>query len=744
MSLFSFPDQTIPESKKDKDWHAEHAKSFVDYTTSNTYYRGQRQQMLKYYRAYLADLSEKEQKLIRTITCPYGHDLGMEFIVYPLVEMKVEQLVGEFMQRPLKRKVYVKNKKGKNAKLEKKSSMIAESFMRQMAKDMEKSLGFEPKTQNPDVELPQEIQEQEEMEVKVIAEEVGQDLLDYFLDVRREGEKFKDVIRDYFICDRGHFTLDEENGHPTIRGVHPLNCEHDLDPYKNIQDDHMYFYESYMMTEDQIYNNHTLTREEKEQLNSLFSSIRGDSTTDDQYDTNTISTSINYDGWIDNSSDIARLRCVKLIWKSRRKIKFRVSINQKTGKEILKRLPDNYKKRKNDKIKQIEVEDPRFVLMAGPELVLEYGRMDERYSHMDSPKTCKLPVVSLVRQNKVGSSKIRSVAAKLYQLQMFASEILYEFRLAVKRSGGRVLVYDTAQTPKQFNKGSHDSALNQVMHHVKKDQMLFINSKDKAAQRAASFNQFTSLDLSNKGQLQDLLGALAFIEDLADKFTGLSPERQGQVGQYQTATGVDSAVRGSTARTEVFFTPFDEFVVSTLEKVLMKAKKTYQKGEVIDYVLGDFKSKFLVLFDEFFDADLGLYIADSRKEAERARKIDEAAQLALANPTGPEMVMGLIEIFEGETASEKKAVFANILKSLEKVKEQNREAEAEQNRLAQEALAKKEEDDRNLTREGHQKDIDVALIYANNKADDTREKNASAERIKAAELASQRVQDNKE
>jgi hypothetical protein len=232
-----------------------------------------------------------------------------------------------------------------------------------------------------------------------------------------------------------------------------------------------------------------------------------------------------------------------------------------------------------------------------------------------------------------------------------------------------------------------------------------------------------------------LFNGLAIIENLADKFVGISPERQGDVNQYQTATGTDKAIRGSFARTEVIFTPFDEFVQSLLEKVLLKGKHDYEKGEVIHYIFGEMKTKFLKLFDDFFLADYGMYLSDAKKDKEASDRIDRAAELALGNANTPEMIMGLIDIFDKETASEKKKVFQKMLNAMEKIRQESIKAAQEQQKALMQQEAEKQELDLLKSREGNETEIDVANIYVKGKGYGDALKSSSAERIKAAELA---------
>ena len=736
MSLTSLPDQTIAESLKTKEWHMEHAMSYATFSITDNY-NDQRREMLKLYRAYNAELSIEETELIKATTCPHGAYLGVEYIVYPLIQSKIEQIVGEFTQRPLRRKAYVIDKKSKNKKFEQKLEMISEEIMREINGALQQNLGFTPETQNPQMEIPENI---EEHDFKTTAEEVADGLLKIFLDVRKEKNKFKQHIVDYCICDRTHGVLDKKHGYTTVRKVHPLDCDYDLDPYKAVQDNHDYFFENYYLTQNEIYNSYPqLTQAEKEKVKEFFEAISDtDSTT---HQSQELTTSQKYNGWFQTSNKVHRMRLISAMWKSRKRVAIKVNKN-KDNREFYKKVDEDYKERNNDKIEYIDGEMPRFVIMLGPDICLDWGVMEKRYSYVDDPFTCHLPVVSIVRDNTVGTSLIKSIAAKLYQLQSMASEVLFEIRVALKSAGdSRVLVYDSAQTPKEFTKGGYEAGLNRVMHHIKKDKLMIINSKQKG--QTGTFNQFTSLDLSQKGAVQDLFNGLAIIEDLASKFTGISPEREGDIGQYQTATGVDKAIRGSAARTEVIFSPFDEFIQALLEKVILRGKHDYEKGEVIHYIFGEMKTKFLTLFEDFFLADFGIYLSDARKDKEAADRIDRAAEMALSNSNTPEMVMGLIEVFEGDSANEKKKVFQRMLDAMDKIRQEQQQAQqqAEQQKLQAEMQDK--EANRGVSLKGQDKDRDVAKIYVQGKGMDTAMKNRSAEIIKAADLAQKRNEENK-
>lgn len=738
MSTYSFPDQTIAENKKDEQWHKDHIINYVSYSDSDS--DPVKKEMLKYFRAYQGELNEEEQELTKSITCPGGIDLGQEYIVYPLIQSKIEQMVGEFSLRPIRRKSYVIDKKNQSKKLQEKVKMASEEIMREITKELEGSLGFKPQTENPEMELPKDIEEFFEKDHKMICEEVSDSLLRLFLDVNKQKAKFKDLFTQYSIVDRAHAVLDKIDGHTNLRSVHALDADTDIDPYKVVQDDHEFFFENYYLTQNEIFNSFQLNNTQKDEIKALFKQMEDgfDPDNDSNY-RDELEISTNNKGWFRTSNKTHRLRVVWLRWKSRQRTSIKISKN-KEGKVFHKKLNPDYKERKKDVIKHIDKEMPRFCIMIGPDLCLDYGLEKDRYSRIDSPWHCYLPIVSIIRDNTVGSSKIKSVAAKLYQLQQMASEILFELRLAYKSAGdSRALVYDASQMPKSF---ASQGGIKRVVHHLKKDKLLIINSKDKQGKN--SFNQFTSLDLSQKGAVNDLIAGLAFIDDLASKFVGISPEREGNVGQYQTATGTDKAIRGSAARTEIIYTPFDDFIQTVLERAIMKMQKDYHESQVIQYVFGEMKTKFITIFKEFFSADLGVYLADGRKDKEASERIERAAELAIQSTNSPEMMEGLIEIFEGESASEKKATFRRILNEIAEIREANQKAAQEQFAAEQEAKARKDEGDAQLTREGHQKDIQVAQIYKESEAEKTLQNNLTKERVEAAKIGAQNEKNRKE
>ena len=155
---------------------------------------------------------------------------------------------------------------------------------------------------------------------------------------------------------------------------------------------------------------------------------------------------------------------------------------------------------------------------------------------------------------------------------------------------------------------------------------------------------------------------------------------------------------------------------------------------MFSYFGGDAQQKFLQIFPDFFIDDLGVYIGDNRKEYERKKRVDDMAGQTFGNAQSPDLLLDLIRIWNADSSTEAEAVLRKGIKALEKMREENNKNAQAQAQAQAQADAKKAEDEAQLKREGYEKDIKVATIYANNKADEINTKEAAANLRKMAEI----------
>lgn len=747
---FELPNQRIPESEWTKKLYLDHANRMIEFISNKTL-SSKNEVIAKLYRVYNCELSPKEEEVNKALTEQYGFDLGVEYVVYPLAEMLVDQLVGEYLSIPAKKKMYSINKEAINKRLDEKVKYVSEDIFRKENEALEGELGFKPETENPEIDLPDDIEYFFNKEYKTLSEELSDDIIVHFLEVLKEKRKIKTLLQDFLIGEQATALIDEKDGHPTIMRTKYDETYIDLNPDEEIQSDINVFAFFPLLTKNEILNKYPLKDETLKKVDDIFNRMQKNQLLDDAFnfskdgvdrvDYNNCKKGVSYRGWNDTNST-HRLRALIMKWKSRKEIRAKVHVDKRTGKEIFTLLKKDYKPRRRDNIKKVTIEVIREIEMLGPEIILRYGECKERMSYIDNNKKVNLPVVALRGRNTMYSSEIRSVVAKVAPLQKMASDILFELRLAIKANNGRVLVYDTSQIPKQFLETYGKSkALNRMLHHIKKDKVILLNSKDKNARN--TFNQFTSLDLSNRGLTQDLINSLMLMEDLGKKFVGITKERQGEVDQYQTKGGTDRAVIASNARTEVYFNPFDEFYQSLLNKVLVKSKSVYKTGQTFAYVFGDLMTKFLTIFQEFFNVDIGMYIGDRFKDKRDKEIIDQAAVQALGNATDKELILDLINVLEADHASESKAILEKGLKAFETLQAENSKALQAQEEAKMAHEKEKMVHEKDLQESKNINNIKVAQVYANNKTFNDEQKRSSEELIAAAKIESDILKNEK-
>ncbi len=720
--MYNFPDQTIPESKKDEKWHAQHVIDFVSFSKTSAF-EEDRIELERLYFAYAAKIHPVEENIIKSmITERYCNtNLGPSYDIYPLIENTIDQLIGDYRLRPLRLYALTQNPDAITAKLDEMFDAFMEKIMRKAHKELADEEGLEIPTENPDMELPDEEGEDFFKNYRTKSEEITEKILYFLLIIKKEKEKIYEALLHYLITGKVSVVMVEKDGHPSINVIHPLNYSIDVNPKEVVQDNPQYFAYNEFMSINDIFNNYDLTKKQKEIINN-YAGFAAPNNLRGKIDS----------GWFSkaSSSDNLRINVVTLIWKSRIKKKFIKFINSQNNEEM-KIISDDYSVRKRDKIVELEIENIRHCTMIGPDLVLEYGTQEGQLKAIGAPKKRFLHVVEINSNNRTGMNTIRSVAKKIKFLQDYASEILYEIKIAMRQVDGGILVYDLANIPKEWMKLGLNNAIEKVNYSIKKDRVAYINTADKRSNSYAS-----SVNISQKNRIGELTALLALIESLAEKISGINGAKKGDNADY-TKTGVAQMnLLQATARIENIYGPFDTFVEKFLERIVLKAQHFYKKNQIINYYAGDNSLKFLEVKEDFFYDDLGITLSDPRKEMESKELIDNAAAQMLPNAQDPNMILELIKIHMNDSASDSIAILEKGIEQMNKAREERERAAAEQEQARLQAEADDKQQERDLKREGYQKDIDVAYIYADNKVQSDRIKEANNNLRKAAELES--------
>lgn len=718
--LYNFPDQTIPNSEKTEEWHKKHITEWVTYASASNYSNDKLELERLYYAATAQIHPYDEQIIKKTITERFCDvNLGPQYDIYPLIEYTLDQLMGDYRLRPLRYYALVQNKEAIIAKLDEMYEAFLEKIMRKLHKEIEEEEGMSIPTEHPDMEIPEDDDENFFDNYRTASEKQAESILYFLLVIKKEKEIIYQALLHYLIAGSVSLIMGKKDGHPTIKIGHPLYTHYDVDPHNMINDNTQYYVYTEMMGMNEIFNTCNLTKDQKKVVQNYAG----------MYGASNLRGTVN-DYWFEKAGRDSglRVRNVTLLWKSRTKAKFKRFYNS-FGNEEMKILPEDYKVRKNDDIVEVEIEDIRHCTMIGPDLVLEYGSQEDQLKAMGDKKKRFINVLCLNTNNKTGTNVIRSVAKKLKFLQDYASEILYELKLAIRSVDGGVMVYDSSNIPKEWMKLGFNKAIEMVNLTIKRDRMMIINSADKKSNNYAS-----AVNISQKSRIQDLMNSLALIETLAAKISGNNGAKSGDQADYTKSGVAQMNLLQANARIENTYGIFDSFVEKFLERIVLFAQNTYKAGDVYNYYNGDRGLEFLQIMPEVFMDDMGITLSDPRKELQAKEIIDRAAEMTLPNTQDPEMFLELIKIHMSDSASEAIEIFERAVEQMKKAAEERQQQAIQAQQQQAEAINAKTEAEITKSREGNQTEIAVANIYADNKTQDTNTKEINANLRKAAEI----------
>jgi hypothetical protein len=107
--------------------------------------------------------------------------------------------------------------------------------------------------------------------------------------------------------------------------------------------------------------------------------------------------------------------------------------------------------------------------------------------------------------------------------------VWYRLELAMSRDKGKVALIDVTQIPKDMG-----IDVNKWMHYLGALGVAFINPYEEGwdipgreGGKPSQFNQFQSWDLSMSNVIDQYVNLMAKIEDMVQKITGITPQRQG-------------------------------------------------------------------------------------------------------------------------------------------------------------------------------------------------------------------------
>jgi hypothetical protein len=594
-----FPRQSIPESEKDIDWHRKNIDAILKYHTYNKGYLHVRKNDHENYMIVNGDFDHKQ---FEYVTDMYGITAPARLVNYPIILPKLDLLAGELISQALQYTVNVTNRNAIRRKNEKRIQVAAEVVLKPIRREIEKAIGMPIPDEELGQEVPEDVDAYTKMKFRDHVEEMVYTGLSYCTQKWGLESVFKRGFYDLGITGKEFYRVYIKNGDPYAERVDPRSMIYDMDSDKeNIKDGKFAGVENWYtvneildmykfhLTEDQIKEIEEYERQDTYWYN----------------DQNSV-----FESYIHSEGEQLKVRVVDVQWRSLRTVKYKVSPNKyDPEQDYYKRVKDDYKPKKNEKIVSKVVNDVRQGVKIGHEMVIKWGRKPNQVRYEENYSNTQLDFFGVVRNNFNG--KTLSVVDSLKNIQILYNIVMYQIELALARSGSKAIVYDVSQKPKKV-------PLEDVMYHAKNSGLILINSRQEGM---SNFNQFQSIDFTLSQSVAQMINLKAMLEDTADKLTGISAARAGVTKSGDLVGVTERNVMQSTLITAPLFDLHYQVVGDVLQGMSNLMKTAWANEGRMANVFGDmgmqtFKIDKSIALDEY-----GIFIENSGREVQRKQSM---------------------------------------------------------------------------------------------------------------------------
>jgi hypothetical protein len=198
-----------------------------------------------------------------------------------------------------------------------------------------------------------------------------------------------------------------------------------------------------------------------------------------------------------------------------------------------------------------------------------------------------------------------------------------------------------------------------------------------------------------------------------EKISGVSRQRQGEIGAYEGKASSQQAILQSSHITEDLFRKFERMEQRDFQALLDYSKEAWITGKRGMFVLPDGTTDFLDINSlQHMESNYGIFVSDAGKDQEKLQNIKGLTQAMMQNGAKPG---DIAEMLDSDS-------FTQIKKNLKIADKANAELEQAQQEAQQQMQQQQLEaqqmqlEAENLEREkDRQKDIEIALISAESK-----------------------------
>lgn len=309
------------------------------------------------------------------------------------------------------------------------------------------------------------------------------------------------------------------------------------------------------------------------------------------------------------------------------------------------------------------------------------GPLKYQFKGDNSLYGCKLPVEGAVFNDR--NTRSTSLVDLTKPFQIGYNIVNNQIADILVDELGTVIMLDQNALPRHsMNEDWGKNNLAKAYVAMKNFSMLPLDTSITNTENALNFQHFQVMNLEQTQRMLSRIQMANYFKQQCFEVIGITPQRLGQqIGQTDTATGVEQAVAGSYAQTETYFTNHSDYLMPRVHQMRTDLAQYYQSRKPsvrLQYMTSnDEKVNFEMNGTDLLLRDLNIYCTT---KANHRAIVEQMKQLVMNNNTTGASIFDLGNIMQSDSLAE----LNHTLKATEKKSNDIRNQEAQsQERLKQ-------------------------------------------------------------
>lgn len=724
----SLPPQRVPRSKKNKEWQKASVDAILSMADSSDFSGPNNKEALN--RNYDAMNSKFDESDFDYVLNPYGAKgkfgkAPTKMRNYNVIRTKIEALKGEEMKLPFNFRAVAVDGEAVSEKRKARNEAIKQAVIQTILSGVQPEVDENGQPIQPPT--PEQVDKLFTTNYVNPTEVTANQLLKWLYKYDSIQTKFAQGWEHALISARECYNISIKNGHPSLRVCNALQLEYDK------EHDSPFIQDGVWAREERWVPVGTIVDEYGEYLSDadVKALDEGSIVNEAPFSNNQLPGFMyDMDGGVRTSNSKnpnrpSHVYVANVCWRSFRRMGFLTYFDENTGEMEETIVSDGFKLSADMRSQGAALEWKWSTeIWEGTRIGADiYCNIHPLPNQINT-----LPFVGYVYNNV--NSEATSLVDLIMPHQYTYMVTWWRLEQELAKAKGRKFIMDMAQMPK-----SNGWTMDQWMYYFDNLGVIWINSMEEGRKgdpnTIAKFNQFQSIDVSLSQVVGQYMQVLDKIEEQIINITGVAPQREGQIGSSETATGAQRAIIQSTNVTKPLFFYHDKVKEAVLSHLIESAKVAYIDGIELENILDEVGVETIKVDGGKLNAtDLGVFITNSTDELEKIEKLEQLGQVALQQDKAK--LTDLITIIESKSLSEIKSVIrkseADKIAEQQQQQQQANEATQQAAKTNQETeMAKQEHEDARSERE-----LETRVLIAKIGKGDGDDEGAIAEQTKLA------------